>query len=186
MGLALANFSPASMSQTKSLGLGKARIASDEYDFHCHWPAKGWMCKATYCYNWFFSCTINFSSAQGSQIYQLHPPAFSSETGISSPSHLVIYLGPLCYRKIKLSQSPPLPVISSGLISASNSNVMRVTSLLGELRARRPLPFLEESHFRFTNVTWQSEQGAAPPSRDGIASISSKQLLLGIQTSVGT
>lgn len=56
-----------------------------------------------------------------------------------------------------------LAVISSGLISASNSSVMRVTSLLGELRARRPLPFFEESHFRFTKVTWQSEQGAPPP-----------------------
>lgn len=55
------------------------------------------------------------------------------------------------------------PVISSGLISASNSSVMRVTSLLGELRARRPFPFLDESHLRLTKVTWQSEHGAEPP-----------------------
>lgn len=62
-----------------------------------------------------------------------------------------------------------LPVISSGLISASNSRVMRVTSLLGELRARRPLPFFDESHFRFTKDTWQSEQGADPPSRINVS-----------------
>lgn len=59
------------------------------------------------------------------------------------------------------------PVISSGLISASNSSVMRVTSLLEELRARRPFPFLDESHLRLTKATWQSEQGAEPPACGG-------------------
>lgn len=47
------------------------------------------------------------------------------------------------------------PVASPGLTSASSSRVMRVTSLLDGLRARRPLAFLDESHFRLTNVTRQ-------------------------------
>lgn len=55
------------------------------------------------------------------------------------------------------------PVASVGLTSASSSNVMRVTSLLEGLRARRPLAFLEESHLRLTNVTRQLLQGCPPP-----------------------
>lgn len=55
------------------------------------------------------------------------------------------------------------PVVSPGLTSASSSKVMRVTSLLEGLRARRPLAFLEESHLRLTNVTKQLLQGWPPP-----------------------
>lgn len=43
---------------------------------------------------------------------------------------------------------------------------MRVTSLLEGLRARRPLPFFEESHLRLTNVTRQLLQGWALPADD--------------------
>ena len=58
--------------------------------------------------------------------------------------------------------SPVPPVVSSALTSASSSRVSRVTSLPGGVRARRPLPFREESHLRWMKVTWQSEQGAPP------------------------
>lgn len=54
------------------------------------------------------------------------------------------------------------PVASPGLTSASSSRVMRVTSLLDGLRARRPLAFLDESHFRLTNVTRQLLHGWPP------------------------
>lgn len=58
--------------------------------------------------------------------------------------------------------SPVPPVVSSALTSASSSRVSRVTSLPGGVRARRPLPFREESHLRWMKVTWQSEQGVPP------------------------
>lgn len=58
------------------------------------------------------------------------------------------------------------PVVSPGLTSASSSSVMRVTSLLEGLRARRPLAFFEESHLRLTNVTRQLLQGWALPAGD--------------------
>lgn len=61
------------------------------------------------------------------------------------------------------------PVVSPGLTSASSSNVMRVTSLLEGLRARRPLAFLEESHLRLTNVTRQLLQGWPPPVGDTVS-----------------
>ncbi len=54
------------------------------------------------------------------------------------------------------------PVTSPGLTSASSSRVMRVTSLLDGLRARRPLAFFDESHFRLTNVTRQLLHGWPP------------------------
>lgn len=57
-------------------------------------------------------------------------------------------------------------MVSPGLTSASSSNVMRVTSLLEGLRARRPLAFFEESHLRLTNVTRQLLQGWALPAGD--------------------
>ena len=49
------------------------------------------------------------------------------------------------------------------MTSASSSRVMRVTSLLEGLRARRPLVFLDESHLRLTKVTRQLLQGCPPP-----------------------
>lgn len=50
------------------------------------------------------------------------------------------------------------PETSSDFISTSNSAVIWDTSFDGDLRPRRF--FLEESHLRFTNVTWQlSVQG---------------------------
>lgn len=82
------------------------------------------------------------------------PPQRDTEDHLGSPS---------CPQ----TPAPCPPVVSSGLISASNSSVMRVTSLPEELRARRPFPFLDESHLRLTKATWQSEQGAAPPACGG-------------------
>lgn len=58
-------------------------------------------------------------------------------------------------------------MVSPGLTSASSSKVMRVTSLLEELRARLPLAFLVESHLRLTNVTRQLLQGCPPPADAG-------------------
>lgn len=56
------------------------------------------------------------------------------------------------------------PEAPSSFISNSNSAVMWETSLAGDLRPRRR--FLDESHLRLTNVTWQSSvQGNWPPSK---------------------
>lgn len=55
------------------------------------------------------------------------------------------------------------PVVSPGLTSASSSKVMRVTSLFEGLRVCRPLAFLDESHVRLTNVTWQLLHIWPPP-----------------------
>lgn len=77
--------------------------------------------------------------------------AQSSGAPFPWPLHPTMSLGP--------------PVASSALTSASNSRVSRVTSLPGGVRARLPLPFREESHFRWMKVTWQSEQGAPPGNR---------------------
>ena len=50
-------------------------------------------------------------------------------------------------------QDPHPPEASSVFASTSNSAVMWVTSLDGDFRPRRL--FLEESHLKFTKVTWQ-------------------------------
>lgn len=77
---------------------------------------------------------------------------------------LSIFRDPFSRRSIRCRRqgSPQPAVVSSALTSASSSRVSRVTSLPGGVRARRPLPFREESHLRWMKVTWQSEQGAPP------------------------
>lgn len=110
----------------------------------------------------------------GCKSCQTHPNPVRGEDWFGSPCCMGMAPSPWSHhpclhpRRAKPVLCPP--VISSGLISASNSSVMRVTSLLEELRARRPFPFLDESHLRLTKATWQSEQGAEPPAPGGTCS----------------
>lgn len=118
----------------------------------------------------------------GCKSCQTHPNLVRGEDWFGSPCCMGMAPSPWSHRRpspwshhpcLHLRRAKPVlcpPVISSGLISASNSSVMRVTSLLEELRARRPFPFLDESHLRLTKATWQSEQGAEPPAPGGTCS----------------
>ena len=74
------------------------------------------------------------------------------------------YLFSLCAQKTHMCAH--IPEASSSFISISNSAVMWDTSFEGDLRPRRR--FLDESHLRLTNVTWQlSVHGNWPPERAG-------------------